>query len=123
MVDQAEIYALTGETAWIDFADPGFRRQADGSLDPVTQRNAEANFNANIMVYTSQQNVKGAVNDALNEAVPKAYCRNPIVIGVREFRPNDDPQEIIAALTTRYGQTTTADINDQDEMWCRDWNP
>ena len=54
MVDQAEIYALTGETAWIDFADLGFRRQANGSLDPVAQRNAEAIFNVAIMVYTFQ---------------------------------------------------------------------
>ena len=85
MVDTAGIYALTGETAWIDFPDPGFHCQADGSLNPVAQQDAEAIFNVAIMVYTSQQNVKGAVNDALNEAVPKAYRRNPNIIGVREF--------------------------------------
>ena len=99
MIDQEEIYELTGEPAWIDFPDPGFHRQADGLLDPVAQRDAEAIFNANIMVFTSQQNVKGAINDALNEAVPKAYRRNPVVIGVRDFRPNNDPRDIIAALT------------------------
>ena len=37
------------------------------------------------MVYTSQQNVKGAVNDALNEAVLKVCRCNPNVIKVREF--------------------------------------
>ena len=56
-----------------------------------------------IIVYTSQQNVKGSVNAALNDAVPKAYQRNPNVIGVRELRLNYDPQEIIATFTTRYG--------------------
>ena len=35
MVDQAEIDALTEEPAWIDFPNPGFHRQADGTLDPV----------------------------------------------------------------------------------------
>ena len=69
----------------MNFPDPGFHRQANGLLDPVGQRDAEAIFNANIMVLTSQQNVKGAINDALNEAVPKAYRHNPVVIGVREF--------------------------------------
>ena len=99
------------------------RRGRIGLLDPVAQRDAEAIFNANIMVFTSQQNVKGAINDALNEAVPKAYRRNPVVIGVREFRPNDNPRDIIAALTVRYGQKTTLAINEQDKKWRRDWNP
>ena len=123
MVDATGIYALTGNTPWINFLDPGFHRQADGSLNPVAQRDAEAIFNAAIMVYTSKQNVKVAVNDALNRAVPKVYRRNPTVIGVREFRPNDDPRQIIASLTMWYGQITTAEVNEQDERWHRDWNP
>ena len=67
--------------------------------------------------------MKGAVNDALNKAVPKAYRRNPNVIGIREFRPNKDPRQIIALLTTRYGQRTTTEVHKQDERWRRDWNP
>ena len=117
MVDAAYMYALMWETPWIDFPDPGFHRQADGSLNPVAQRDAEAIFNATIMVYTSQQNVKGAVNDALNEAVPEAYCCNPNVIGVREFWLNNDPRQIIALLATRYRQKTTMEVNKQDERW------
>ena len=121
MIDQEEIYKLTGESPWVDFPDPGFHCQP--ATDTVGQRDAEAIFNANTMVFTSQQNVKGAIKDALNEAVPKAYCRNPVVIGVREYRPNDSPRDIIAALTVRYGQKTTTEINDQDEKWRRDWSP
>ena len=97
MIDQEVIHALTGEPAWIDFPDPGFHCQL--ANDPVAQRNAEAIFNANTMVFTSQQNVKGTINDALNEDVPKAYRRNPVVIGVRVYRPNDSPWDIITALT------------------------
>ena len=85
MIDQEEIYALTGEPPWVNFPDLGFHRQADGLFDPVAQRDAGAIFKDNIMVFTSQQNVKGAINDALNEAVPKSYHCNPVVIGVREF--------------------------------------
>ena len=66
MVDAADMYALTGESAWIDFFNPGFHRHANGTFNPVAQRNTKAIFNAAITVYTSQQNVKGAVNDALN---------------------------------------------------------
>ena len=89
MVDQVKMYALTGEPVWIDFPNPGFHRQANGSFDPVVQRDAKAIFNAAIMVYTSQQNVKGALNGALNKAVAKAYRHNHNVIWVREFLPHN----------------------------------
>ena len=120
MVDAANIYALTGEAAWINFPNPGFHRQADGTLNPVAQCDANAIFRAAIIVYTSQQNVKGAVNNTLNKAVPKAYRCNPNVIRVREFRPNDDPRQIIAFLTTRYGHKTPAEVNKQYKRWRRD---
>ena len=64
--------------------------------------------------------MKGAVNDALNKAVPKAYRHNPNVIGVRKFRPNDDLRKIIATLMTRYGQKMTAEVNNQDDRWRMD---
>jgi hypothetical protein len=123
MVDAPPIYALTGEVPWVDFPDPGFHRQADGTLNPIGQRDADAIFSAAIIVFTSQQNVKAAVNDALNKSIPKAYRRNPNIIGVREFRANDDPREIIATLTRRYGQKTTQEVNDQDDRWRMEWNP
>ena len=123
MVDAPEIYALTGEVPWVQFPDPGFHRQADGTLDATGQRDADAIFTAASKVYTSQQNVKAAVNEALNVAIPRAYRRNAGVIGVREFRANDDPREIIATLTRRYGQKTTQEVNEQDDRWRKEWNP
>ena len=80
MVDAADMYALTGESAWIDFFNPGFHRHANGSLVLVAQRDADTIFSAAIMVYTSQQNAKGAVNDTFNKAVQKAYSCNPNII-------------------------------------------
>ena len=41
MVDAAEMYALTGELAWINFSDQDFHRQADGTLNLVAQRDAD----------------------------------------------------------------------------------
>ena len=114
VVDAAEIYVLTRELAWINFPNPGFHCQADGTLNQSAQRNVVAIVSVSIIVYTSKQNAKGAVNDALNEAVPKVYHHNPTVIGVRELRPNDDPRKIIATLTRRCRQKTTAGVNNQD---------
>ena len=42
------------------------------TLNPVVQRDGNAIFGAAIVIYTSQQNMKGVVNDALNDAMPKA---------------------------------------------------
>ena len=53
MVDATDVYALTREAAWIDFPNPGLHRQADGYLNPVTQRNADTIFGAATLVYTS----------------------------------------------------------------------
>ena len=45
------------------------------------------------------------------------------MMGVREFRPTDDPREIIQQLTSRYGQKTTKEVNEHDTRWRADWNP
>ena len=103
MVDTADICALTGDPAWINFSDPVFDCQANRVLNPIAQHDAEIT-NAAIMVYISQQNVKWVVNDAVNRAVPKAYFCNPNIVRVREFQPTDNPRQIITSLTTRYSQ-------------------
>ena len=43
-VDAVKGYTLAGETAWINFPDPGFHRQVDGTLNPVTQCDANTSF-------------------------------------------------------------------------------
>jgi hypothetical protein len=123
MVDSPQIYALNGLDPWIDFPDPGYHRLTDGTMDDVQQRDAEAVFKAVTIVFNSQQNVKASVNDALNDAVPRAYRRNPTVMGVREYRPTDDPREIIAQLTRRYGRKTSKEVNEQDALWRQGLNP
>ena len=51
MVDATDVSALTGEAAWIDFPNPGFYRQADGTLNPVAHRDAGVTFGMAIIVY------------------------------------------------------------------------
>ena len=51
MVDPAKVYALTGAAPWINFHDSGYHHQEDGTLGPREQRDADAIFNAAIVVY------------------------------------------------------------------------
>ena len=117
MVDAAEMYALSGEVAWINVTDPGFHCQTDGTLNTVTQCDANTIFSADIIICTSQHSVKAAVTNTLNESVAKVYRRDPTGIGARDVCPNDNPQEIIDTLTMCYGQKTTANDNAQDDSW------
>ena len=108
-----QIYVFMGEPVWINFPDLGFYCHANRTLNPLAKGDDVAIFSVSIIVYTSENSVKGVVNDALKEAVSKAYPSNPDVIGVRELRPNNDPREIIITLTRRCGQKTTAEVNNQ----------
>ena len=77
MMGAAEIHALKKAALRINFPDPGFQWQVDGTLGTVVQCDADATISVSIIVYTSQQNAKGTVNNTLNDALPKAYRRNP----------------------------------------------
>ena len=58
MAQQAAEYALSTNEPWQDFPNPGNHRAADGMMNAVEQRDADAVFNAQMIVYTSQENVK-----------------------------------------------------------------
>jgi hypothetical protein len=92
MSDSTKEYALIGASPWIDFPDPGCHHLADDTLDSIKQRDVDTVFKAVSSVYYSQQNVKEAVNGALNVAVQKVNRQNPSVMGVRELCPTDDPR-------------------------------
>ena len=74
MVEEPTLYALTSPTTpWVDWPDPGPYRTIDASLDAAGQAGALVQYNANKKVYDSQGNVRRAVINALNVAVPQAY--------------------------------------------------
>ena len=83
MVENEDIYALTDNTPWGWWQDPGPTRRGtdanphpdwpDNDMDANTARAEQALWEANTKVYANQQNVKRAVIEAINAAVPKSY--------------------------------------------------
>jgi len=89
-----EIYALRSPNAWIHWPDPGPHPAA--AATNVEARNLQTLYDSNKAVFDSDQNVRRAVNDALNLAIPKEF-RKPIgnQIGTKVFTVRDDPKQIL----------------------------
>ena len=75
MVQPPEIYALDTGTPWQDWPNPGAHFTVDENWTDTEKENNELVYKANKKVYNNQQNVKRAVVDALNIAVPRYYKR------------------------------------------------
>ena len=106
MVEEPAIYALTSPaTPWVDWPDPGPHRTIDAALDAAGQADALVQYNAYKKVYDFQENVRRAVINALNVAVPQAYrWVAGGGVGVRNYRPTDSPMAILASLCRLYGR-------------------
>ena len=71
LVDKADVYALKCTTPWNDWPDPGPHQL---SAATATERdNNKVIYEANKQVFDSQLNVRRAINEALNQAVPRKY--------------------------------------------------
>jgi len=97
MAQQEAEYALSTNVPWADFPNPGNHHSADGMINVVEQRDADAVFNAEMIVYTSQENVKQAAIGALNKAVPKQY-KHTAGIGMANYKTNQNIRDIMAGL-------------------------
>ena len=76
MVEQLEVYALTGKQAWEDFPDPGNTRpHADGTLNATQQKDMEALWTGARKVYSSQIAIQTASLRASMIAVQIAICK------------------------------------------------
>ena len=76
-------------------------------MDAAGQADALVQYNAYKKVYDSQKNVRLAVINTLNVAVPHAYRRVAGGgVGVRNYRPTDSPMAILASLCRLYGRLT-----------------
>ena len=124
MVDKPEVYALTGAAPWVNVPNPGVHRVADGTMSATQQRDAEVIYTAQLKVWTSENNVRSAVNAGLNKAVPEKYRRiSDTAMGGREYRPTDEPWQIIDHLTRRYGDKSPEEVEWLDTEWRKDWSP
>lgn len=121
MVMPPEIYALRTPTPWTDWPDPGAHPPAAATT--VEQNNLRILYDANKAVYDSQQNIRRAVNDALNVAIPNAF-RRPIgnQLGTKVFTVRDNPRQILQELRTKYGTSTPNDKANNDRQFNAQWD-
>jgi hypothetical protein len=98
MVMAPEIYALCTLTPWSDWTNPGPHPPAGNTT--IKQGNNCTLYEANKIVYDSQQNLKGAVNEALNIAVPQVYRK----AGGIKLAPMFSPYKMIRCKSWSLGQ-------------------
>ena len=120
MAQQVAEYALSTNEPWQDFPFPGNHRAADGMMNVVEQRDADAVFNAQMIVYTSQENVKRAAIGALNKAFPKQYKRTA-GMGMANYKTNQNIRDIMAGLRDVYGEPTPDEKTRNEQMFAKGW--
>ena len=122
MVQPAAIYALKTNTPWQHWADPGAHPQAAGTT--AEQNNIRAIYDANKAVYETQQNVRRAINDALNNAIPNAF-RKPTgnQMGTRVFTVRDSPRDILDGLRAKYGICSPNEKTANNQRFDQGWDP
>ena len=112
MVQPVEIYALDTNVPWENLPDPGPHFIIDDTWDEDRKEKEELIFKANKKVFNNQQNVQCALIDALNVAVPRAYRRGTGAnMGVKMYRPTDNPRDILNRLNDMYGRMTPQEKN------------
>ena len=124
MVKEPAIYVLTSPaTPWVDWPYPGPHHTIDAALDAAGQADALVQYNVYKKVYDSQENVRHAVINALNVAVPQAYRRVAGGgVGVRNYRPTESPMAILTSLLRLYGRLTPTERTGMEARWSTPWN-
>ena len=124
MVKEKIVYALTGADPWVEFNNPGaFRDRTDGTASTVQQKDAEAICLAHKKIFDSQTNVRRAVIDTLNLAVPREYKRynTSTYIGAKIYKANSDPGKIPDALRYNYGKVQPSEKTRNDILFNASW--
>ena len=122
MVQPTAIYALRTNVPWIDWEDPGAHPAAAATA--AEQTNIKTLYDANKAVYDTQQNVRRAINDALNNAIPNAF-RKPAgnQMGTRVFTVRDSPREILDGLRAKYGICSPNEKTANNQRFDQQWDP
>ena len=122
MVMPEQIYALRCATPWAEWPDPGNHPAAANTS--VEQRNVKTIYDANRVVFDTQENVRRAINDALNAAIPNAF-RKPIgnQMGQKVYTVRDNPRDILSNLRTKYGTSTPAEKRRNNVLLDAPWDP
>lgn len=130
MVQNVAVYALHTNVPWADWPDPGPTRLGTplnpdprGELNVAQVREAQAVWEANKQEHCSQTNVKRAVIDSLNRAVPKSYRRaQGGNIGAVSYRITDNPRDILDHLSQLYGRPTPKEKKANNDRFSAGWD-
>jgi hypothetical protein len=88
------------------------------------QNNLRALYDANKAVYDSQQNVRQAVNEDLNVAVPNAFLKPAgNQIGTKVYTVSDNPRDILDNLRTKYSAFTPNEKTANNLSFDQPWDP
>jgi hypothetical protein len=122
MVMPEQIYVLRCAIPWAKWPNPGNNPAAANTL--VEQPNIKMIYDANRVVFDSQENVCWAINDTLNEAIPNAF-RKPIgnQMGQKVYTVCDNPRDILSNLRTKYGTSTSAEKRRNNMLLDAPWDP
>ena len=124
MVEQLEVYTLTGKQPWANFVDSGnVHPRADVTLNTTYQHNVEDIWIVTQAVYSFQINARTAVIEALNDAVPEGYKNTDQLIGAKVYRFNHCPRTILDNLQATHGQITSVEKILNQQQFSEGWNP
>ena len=92
-------------------------------MDSATACNEQVTYDTHKLIFDSEVNVRTALIDVLNDAVPDKFKRmGGNQIGTRVYRPTDDPRGILQRLHDLYGKPTPAEKEANESSWTRGWD-
>ena len=133
LVESAEMYALVSNTPWRNWPNPGPTRRGTvinphptlgTNLTADAARAEQAVWTAETTQFMSETNVRRAVIDALNAAVPKSYRRaqgGATGIGHTTYKATNQPREILAQLRANYGRPSPGEKEINDNRFKMPW--
>jgi hypothetical protein len=88
------------------------------------QRDTQVAYDALCIVFDSKQNVRQAICDALNVAVPTAYKkREGTGIGTVPYNITMNPRAVLTTLRLTYGRPTPEGNDALKKVWNQGWQP
>ena len=124
LAKQDAVYALQINVAWANWPNPGQVPPTDDAWTAEQSRTARNLHAAQKICYDSESDVRRAINAALNAAIPRTFRRvSGDRMGVRTFRPTDDPKQILNTLHSNYGRMTPLKKLAMEKRWSEQWNP
>ena len=124
LVLSEEIYLLDSQVPWQGTVDPGPQFEIDVTWADIDKEQEEIYYKRQKVEWDNEVNIRRAIVDALNKAVPKAYRRGTGTrMGARVYRATDEPRDILNKLHELYGKMTPQEKSNMEAAWSAPWAP